>query len=94
MVRRIQARAELVAFIDAGEGYLYNDFGGRDPKMCPIHRARCRSLSLMLAVREGKLSVGKLCSAGALPPSRPHLNARGRTSDSAPQRKDSHGCQR
>jgi len=62
MIREIRTRAALVEFIDAGEGYLYNDFGGRNPKLCPIHHGGCRSLARMLSVPEGELSVHKLCS--------------------------------
>jgi hypothetical protein len=62
MVRQIRTRAELAAVVTAGAGYLYNDFGGGNPKMCPIHAVRCPWVKTMLNVADGRLSVSKLWS--------------------------------
>lgn len=62
VVRGITTREELVDVLDRGEGYLYNDFGGRDPKMCPIHDVGCASLARMITVKPGYLGVRKLWS--------------------------------
>jgi hypothetical protein len=62
MVETIRSRVELEELIERGEGYLYNDFGGADPKACPVHSVRCPWVRRMLAVRPGPLGVKKLWS--------------------------------
>ena len=63
MIRRIRTLEELQGVVDHGNGFIYNDFGGRDPKMCPIHSVSCRWVATMLEVDPGALSVQKLWSS-------------------------------
>lgn len=60
MIRDIRTAEELRELIDAGQGYVYNDFGGRDPKMCPIHSITCRWVVTMLKPASGRLGVPKI----------------------------------
>jgi hypothetical protein len=63
MIVRIATLEQLDSVVHTGQGYLYNDFGGRDPRYCPIHRVgTCNQIGRMLAVRPGALSVKKLWS--------------------------------
>lgn len=62
MIVRIETAEALRERMERGEGYLYNDFGGRDPRMCPIHAMRCRWIATMLKPPSGRLGVPKLCS--------------------------------
>lgn len=60
MIHEIRTAEQLTGLIHSGVGYLYNDFGGRDPKMCPIHSVGCRWIPSMLRPSTGKLGVPKL----------------------------------
>lgn len=60
MIREIRTAEQLAELIAARVGFLYNDFGGRDPKMCPIHSMGCRWIPTMLRPSTGKLGVPKL----------------------------------
>lgn len=62
MIREIRTAEQLIALISSGVGFLYNDFGGRDPRMCPIHSMRCRWVPTMLRQPSGSLGVPKLWS--------------------------------
>lgn len=62
MIETIRTREQLEQVIARGVGYLYNDFGGRDPKQCPVHSVRCTSLARMTQVKPGTLGVKKLWS--------------------------------
>lgn len=62
MIETIRTREELGRVIARGTGYLYNDFGGRDPKLCPVHAVRCTSVERMADVKPGTLGVKKLWS--------------------------------
>jgi len=62
----IHTREELAQVMRSGTGYIYNDFGGSDPKMCPVHTVSCTWIDRMLAVKPGPLSVRKVW-AGDLP---------------------------
>ena len=62
-MRTITTREELAEITRLGEGFLYNDFGGADPQMCPVHAMRCTWIDRMLAVEPGRLSVKKIWSA-------------------------------
>lgn len=60
MVREIATAEQLSELIRVGSGYLYNDFGGSDPKACPIHAVGCRWVRKMLTSTSGRLTVPKL----------------------------------
>lgn len=60
MIRDVRTAESLRELIDAGQGFIYNDFGGRDPKMCPIHSITCRWVPTMLKPASGRLGVGKV----------------------------------
>lgn len=60
MIETIRTREELERVIARGTGYLYNDFGGRDPKLCPVHAVRCTWVESMTRVKPGTLGVKKL----------------------------------
>ena len=62
MIREIRTAEQLTGLIQSGIGYLYNDFGGRDSKMCPIHSVGCRWIPSMLRPSTGTLGVPKLWS--------------------------------
>ena len=62
MVREIRTAEQFSELIEAGVGYLYNDFGGQQPKLCPIHAMDCRWIPSMLRPATGKLGVPKLWS--------------------------------
>ncbi len=63
VLRTITTREELQEVIDRRRGYLYNDYGGREPRLCPIHDlATCPWLASMLRVAPGPLSLRKLWS--------------------------------
>lgn len=62
MIREILTAEQLSDLIEAGVGYLYNDFGGRDPKLCPIHAIGCRWVPSMRRPKSGRLGVRKLWS--------------------------------
>ena len=62
VIREIRTAEQLTELIRSGVGYLYNDFKGRDPKMCPIHAMGCRWIPTMLKPPTGKLGVPKLWS--------------------------------
>lgn len=63
MIDIIRTREQLATLVNTGAGYLYNDFGGSDPKNCPVHSVACRWVRTMLDVRPGPLGVKKLWSA-------------------------------
>src|SRR5689334_13365913 len=59
----ITTRAELEQRIAEARGFLYNDYGGRNPQLCPIHDlAACPWLASMVRVAPGPLTVSKLWS--------------------------------
>ncbi len=60
MIREIRTAEQLAELIAARMGFLYNDFGGRDPKSCPIHSMGCRWIPTMPRPSTGKLGVPKL----------------------------------
>ncbi len=62
MIREIRTSEQLLELIRSGVGYLYNDFGGRDPKMCPIHSMGCRWIPTMVRQPSSRLGVPKLWS--------------------------------
>ena len=62
MICVIGTREELEDVIQQDAGFLYNDFGGRDPKMCPIHQVGCSWIRTMLNMALGPLSVKKTWS--------------------------------
>lgn len=62
MIQEVSNRDQLESIVRAGRGYLYNDFGGRDPKMCPIHAVTCQWVSHMLKPVAPKLTVRKIWS--------------------------------
>ena len=62
MIETVRTREELERLVARGEGYLYNDFGGRDPKMCPVHAIGCMWVERMTRVKPGALGVKKLWS--------------------------------
>ena len=62
MIRDIRTAEELARLIERGRGYLYNDFGGRNPRFCPIHHVRCRSVPRMLQPSHDRLTVPKIWS--------------------------------
>lgn len=60
MIRDIRTAEAMRELIDAGEGYVYNDFGGGDPKLCPIHSITCRWVVTMLKPASGRLTYTKI----------------------------------
>lgn len=62
MIRLIDTREQLEKVVREAAGFVYNDFRGRDPKMCPVHAASCSWLAGMLKVAPGRLSVKKVWS--------------------------------
>lgn len=60
MIQDIRTAEALREPIDAGRGYLYNDFGGGNPKMCPIHSIGCRWVVTMLKPASGRLTYAKI----------------------------------
>ena len=58
----IRTREELEDVVRCGRGFLYNDFGGSNPRMCPLHAIQCTWVDRMLAVNPGYLSVKKVWS--------------------------------
>jgi len=58
--RIIQTREELEQVVQRGIGFIYNDFGGTNPKDCPLHTVGCTWISRMLDVKPGPLSVKKV----------------------------------
>jgi hypothetical protein len=62
VIETVRTREELERLVARGEGYLYNDFGGRDPKMCPVHAIGCVWVERMTRVKPGALGVKKLWS--------------------------------
>jgi hypothetical protein len=62
MIREIRTAEQLIDLMRSGAGYLYNDFGGRDPKMCLVHAMGCQWIATMIKPPTGRLGVPKLWS--------------------------------
>lgn len=62
MIREIRTAEQLAELIQTGAGYLYNDFGGHNPKLCPIHAMGCHWIPTMMRPSTGRLGVPKLWS--------------------------------
>ncbi|HNO77966.1 MAG TPA: hypothetical protein PKN33_07880 [Phycisphaerae bacterium] len=62
MIEHISTREQLIELIGMGAGFLYNDFGGSNPKHCPVHEFPCAGIKRMLYVNPGPLAVPKVWS--------------------------------
>ena len=62
MILKVQTRDQLKQVIQRGAGFLYNDFGSKEPDLNPVHSVSCRWSERMLDVRDGDLAVSKVWS--------------------------------